>query len=63
MSDENEIKLKDEERIHELIKSSLELFKGPNQQLGNNYITGELNLTKFETKSLLLGKLFLIDFL
>lgn len=57
MSAEIEIKLEDKERIYELIKTSLELFKGSNQQLGNNYITGELNLTIFKRKSLLFGKL------
>ncbi len=57
MSNKNEINLKDKERIQELIKSSLELFKGPNQQLGNSYLTGELNLTEFERKSYILGKL------
>jgi len=57
LSVEIEIKLEDKERIYELIKTSLELFKRSNQQLANNYITGELNLTLFERKSLLFGKL------
>lgn len=57
MNNEVEINLKDKDRIFELIKTSLELFIGPDQQLRNNYLTGELNITIFETKCLLLGKL------
>ncbi|TKJ20236.1 MAG: hypothetical protein CEE43_12885 [Promethearchaeota archaeon Loki_b32] len=57
MSDEIVIKLEDKERIYELIKTSLDLFTGSNQQLANNYITGELNLTIFERKTIILGKL------
>lgn len=57
MNNEVEINLKDKDRISELIKTSLELFIGPDQQLRNNYLTGELNITIFETKCLLLGKL------
>jgi len=57
LNNEVEINLKDKDRISELIKTSLELFIGPDQQLRNNYLTGELNITIFETKCLLLGKL------
>jgi len=57
LNNEVEINLKDKDRIFELIKTSLELFIGPDQQLRNNYLTGELNITIFETKCLLLGKL------
>ena len=57
MSSEIENTLKDKERICELIKTSLGLFKGPKCQLGDNFLTGELNSTIFERKSLILGKL------
>ncbi|TFG16176.1 MAG: hypothetical protein EU533_09280, partial [Promethearchaeota archaeon] len=57
MSYRNLLNLKDEQQIFELIKSSLDLFKGPNFQLGNNYLTGELNSSTFERKSYLLGNL------
>lgn len=57
MSVEIEIKLEDKERIYELIKTSLGLFKGPEYTLGDNYLTGELNSTMFDRKSLILGKL------
>lgn len=57
MSIENGINLKDKDEIFDLIKTSLDLFIGTNLQLGNNYITGEYNLSKFERKSYLLGKI------
>jgi len=57
MNSEIKKKLKDKDRIFELIKTSLSLFKGPNCQLGDNYLTGEYNMTFFDNKSLILGKL------
>ena len=55
MSHEVQDKLKDKDRILELIKTSLSLFKGPILQLGDNYITGEYNMTSFNKKSFCWG--------
>ena len=57
MSIENGLNLKDKDKIYTLIKTSLDLFKGTNLKLSNNFITGEYNLSEFEKKSYLLGKL------
>ena len=57
MSTNNEINLKDKNEIYTLIKTSLDLFIGPNLQLSDNYITGEYNISEFSRKSYLLGKL------
>ncbi len=51
-----ELKLKDKERLIELFDTILSLFN-ENHDLIDNFLTGELNLSNFERKSILIGEL------
>jgi len=56
MTVNEELKLKDKERLLELFDATLSLFN-ENHDLVNNFLTGELNLSSFERKSILIGAL------
>lgn len=55
MINNEELEIKDKERLLELFNSILNLFDA-NHNLGNNFLTGELNLSEFERKIILVGK-------
>ncbi len=56
MTVNGDLKLKDKERLLELFDATLSLFN-ENHNLINNFLTGELNLSNFERKSILIGGL------